>query len=619
MAIIATGSKTIIDLSDGKSLSCYLGANQPRTQIHDVNASAYQPDWTTTAGKLVITPVVYSNQTAIALTNTALTITWKRKEGSGSEAALTTGETVSNKVLTVSQNKLASVASGLLTYIAYVAYADPDTGMTINATADISFALISTGENAKSAWISGEQVFKYDKNAAVSPAQITLTANLQNVTMGKWQYKNSSGAWADYPTTSDNASITGTTLIVKPTHAIWNGESATLRITTSDANIGDTTSLYKVSDGSDGAPGGTGAAGKDASVVFLTNENMTFAGTNAGKVATVTKNCNVVAYTSTTKVTPTVGTPTGMPTGMTITVGEAADNEVPLSIVIASNATLGGSGQTQGEVSIPVTSPVATTLKLQWSKVNTGATGTAAYVLTVYAPDGTVFTNGLANDTDEITVNAQFYQGTTDLTTNANGFFLWEKFESGSWVTVKEEAAAAAGNTLTVKAEDVQGSATYRCRARYKNTSTVYFYDTITIIDKTDNYQADIDSTAGDVFKNTIGQTCLICRLWQNGAEVDPLKSTTYTTTAPASPAAGDFYYQIQASGATTKLMRYGGSAWMDVTSDAAYGHEKTYKWYRRDKDGNPLDSGAVFATGKVIYVDGDDVDVKTVFVCEVE
>ena len=54
MAIIATGSKTIIDLSDGKSLSVYLGANQPRTQIHDVNASTYSPDWTTTAGKLTV-------------------------------------------------------------------------------------------------------------------------------------------------------------------------------------------------------------------------------------------------------------------------------------------------------------------------------------------------------------------------------------------------------------------------------------------------------------------------------------------------------------------------------------------------------------------------------------
>ena len=616
MAIIATGSKTIIDLSDGKSLTVYLGANQPRTQIHDVNASTYSPDWTTTAGKLTVTPVVYANQTAIALNNTALTLTWKRKDGSAAEAALISGETVSGKALTVNKNNLATATSKQLTYIAYVAYADPDTGLTINAMADITFALLTTGEDAKSAWISGEQVFKYTSAGAVSPAQITLTANLQNVTMGKWQYKNGSGNWTDYPTTSDNASITGTTLIVKPTHSVFVGQSATLRITTSDANVGDTTSIYKVQDG---APGGTGT---DASVVFLTNENITFAGNKSGQVAAVTKTCNVVAYTGATKVTPTVGTPTGMPTGMTVTTGAATDNEIPISIEIAANATLGGSGQMQGEVSVPVTSPVNTTLVIQWSKVNTGATGsagTAAYVLTVYSPDGTVFTNGLANDSDEITINAQFYQGATNLTANANSYYLWEKYESGAWTIVKAEAAAAAGNTLTVEAADVTGSATYRCRARYKNTSTTYFYDTITIIDKTDNYQADIDSTAGDVFKNPVGQTCLICRLWQNGAEVDPLKSTTYSTTAPSSPAAGDYYYKIASNSPTTALMRYSGSAWVDVTTDATYGHEKTYTWYRRDKDGNPMDSGAAFAAGKVIYVDGDDVTVKTVFVCEVE
>ena len=615
MAIIATGSKTIIDLSDGKSLSVYLGANQPRTQINDVNAGAYSPDWTTTAGKLVITPVVYANQTAIALNNAALTINWKRKDGSAAEAALSSGETVSGKVLTVNKNNLATATSKQLTYIAYVAYADPDTGLTINATADITFALLTTGEDAKSAWISGEQVFKYNAAGSVSPAQITLTANLQNVTMGKWQYKNSSGAWTDYPTTSDNAGITGATLIVKPTHAIWVGESATLRVTTSDASIGDTTSIYKVQDGQDGAPGGEG---QPASLVFLTNENMTFAGTNAGKVAAATKTCHVVAYTGTTKVTPTVGTPNGMPAGMTIAVGSASDNEMPRTITIEANATLGGSGQTQGEISVPVTSPVETTLKIQWSKVNTGATGTAAYVLTVYSSDGTVFTNGQANDTDGITLQAQFYQGSSNLTANSKSYFLWEKFESGAWVQVQADTAGTAGSAYTVHAADVQGSATYRCRARY-NSTTVFFYDTITIIDKTDNYQADIDSTAGDVFKNTVGQTCLICRLWQNGQEVDPLKSTTYSKTAPSSPATGNFYYQIQNSGAATKLMRYSGSGWADVTSDDPYKHEKTYNWYRRDKDGIPMDSGAVFATGKVIYVDGDDVTVKTVFVCEVE
>lgn len=58
---------------------------------------------------------------------------------------MATGETISGNILTVSQNKLSAITSGLLTYIAYVAYADPDTGLTINATADISFALIKTG------------------------------------------------------------------------------------------------------------------------------------------------------------------------------------------------------------------------------------------------------------------------------------------------------------------------------------------------------------------------------------------------------------------------------------------------------------------------------------------
>ena len=44
----------------------------------------------------------------------------------------------------------------------------------------------------------------------------------------------------------------------------------------------------------------------------------------------------------------------------------------------------------------------------------------------------------------------------------------------------------------------------------------------------------------------------------------------------------------------------------------------RTYTWYRLDKDGNALDGGAAFATGKVIYVDGDDVDQQTTFTCEV-
>ncbi len=548
--------------------------------------------------------MVYANQTAIALTDSAITITWKRREGSSAETALTAGETVSGNVLTISANKLAGVSSGLLTYIAYISYLDPDNGLTTNATADISFALVKTGENAKSAWISGAQVFKYDADGAVSPAQIILTANVQNVVLSKWQYWNASDAWQDYPTTGDNATITGTSLIVKPTHGIWVGDCATLRIVTNDENISDVISIYKVSDG---AAGSTGEAGQPASIAFLSNENIAFTAKSTGQARGDSVVCNVVAYTGTKKVTPTVGEITGMPTGMTVSKGDAVDNEIPLTITVEANATLGGTAQQSGLLAVPVTSPVSTTLYINWSKINAGANGAAganAIVFSLYAPLGTVFTNGSGT----LQLQTVAYDGAVPITSNAT--FTWAKYSGGTWQTI----SGATTDSLSVDGADVVGQASYRCRMIYKARN---YQDVITLIDKTDNYQLDIDSTAGEIFKNAAGETILIARLWQNGAEVDALKSTTYSVTAPTSPASGSFYYKITKSTPQTALMRYSGTAWEDVTTNAAYKHEKNYVWYRRDKNGEPMDNGAAFATGKVIFIDGDDVDGKTVFVCE--
>ena len=84
---------------------------------------------------------------------------------------------------------------------------------------------------------------------------------------------------------------------------------------------------------------------------------------------------------------------------------------MPLTIAVAANSTLGAAGQLNGVVSVPVTSPVETTLQIQWSKVNTGATGAGTYVLTLYAPGGTVFTNRLANQQvrDSLPVGGLFF------------------------------------------------------------------------------------------------------------------------------------------------------------------------------------------------------------------
>ena len=611
--VLASGSKTILDLTDGGILSAYLTCNQPKSQVYDVNAQTYSPDWT--SSNVVITPNVFLDQTSILLTDSKLTLTWKRREGNGSEAALTTGESVSNGVLTVNSNKLEGVTSGLLTYVLTVRYQDNVTAMDISVKTDITFTLTKSGADARSIYVSGDQVFKITAQGSISPASITLVATPQNVTVSKWQYKDDGGTWHDYPTGTDNPTITGTTLVVKPDHGTFVNNVLNLQVLTSDNNIKGTFSVYKVSDGTSGSPGA------NAQIAFLSNENITFAGDVNGKVSAVTKTVKVIAYNGTTKVTPTVGTITGAPTGMTVTTGTETSNEIPINIVIANNATLGGEGQQQGVLYVPVTHPVNVTLQIQWSKVNTGATGQAAYMLSLYAPNGTIFNNGTVNGNTSLSLNAQFFQGATDLTNNANSYYLWQKFVNNTWVDVGSETAGQSGSLLTVNYSDVQSVAVmnYRCRAKYGSSSTTYFYSTITVTNKIDNYQASIESTAGDVFQSGVGETVLICRVWQGGNEVDAPKSTTYSTTAPSSPEENTYYYRITSGTATTQVMRYSGTAWVDVTSDATYGHKYTYTWHRFDSDGNALDPSVPFATGKVIYVTGDDIDGLTTFKCEVE
>ena len=124
--------------------------------------------------------------------------------------------------MTVSQNKLADSASGMITYICYISYYDSETKNTVNIS-DITYTLVKNAENARLAYVTADTyVFKYNTSSAlVGAAQATLSAQVQGVSVSKWQYLNSSGVWTDYPTTSDNTSITGGTLVVKPAHAVF--------------------------------------------------------------------------------------------------------------------------------------------------------------------------------------------------------------------------------------------------------------------------------------------------------------------------------------------------------------------------------------------------------------
>ena len=261
----AYGAVSVRDYTDLGQILMYLQSSQPTTVVHDPNqTNSWIPNWSTS--NLVITPVIQYNGSSLSLTASGLVITYTRKEGSAAATALTTGETVNNGVLTVSANKLASVSSGQLTYICNVLYTDPEVGVPIETESSMTYTLVTQATELKSAYITGENLFLYNSDKQiVGNDNITLTAELSNVSVRQWQYKKSDGTFAAFPTTH-NASITGTTLVVYATEEdIWlNGKTATIKLATNDNDVYDLHQISKVGDGARG----------DATIsAVLSNEN----------------------------------------------------------------------------------------------------------------------------------------------------------------------------------------------------------------------------------------------------------------------------------------------------------------------------------------------------------
>lgn len=602
MAIKASGQITIVDLSDSRQLSVYLTSNLPKTQILDQDTNAFNPNWTTT--NLVVEPTIFLNQTAVQLNASGLTINYKRRDGSGAEASLTTGETVSGGKLTVNTNVLSASSSGLVTYICYIQYIDPQTKQTVYAQADISYSLVKNASSARLATISGAQVFKYNGDKTlIGPDSINLTGEIQGVSTIRWQYKNSSGNFVDYPTTSDNANITSGTLNVKPSHGIFVDDVATIKLSTENTDVYDIISISKLYDGKAGTDGAAGAGGLS---VIIGNEAQSIiadASTNHPISAATTITIPITAYKGTAITSCTLTTPTGLPSGMTATQA-TSNNVVTLTLSITKGATLGNVDS--GTIPLVITSNGQTVTKtFSWSKAVKGAAGAAgqdgenAVVFTVYAPNGTVF----INQSGTLTLATQAYDGATSISSGAT--YKWEKYASGSWSQVGTAA------TLSVDGSSVANIATYRCTMTY-NSQT--YQDVITLEDKSDSMVATIESTGGNIFKNGIGNTTLTCRLFANGNETDGLLADI-SVSAPSSPTSGMLWYKVDTNAKTVTLMKYNGSTWATATETQDY----TYNWYRLDAEGDALDNGAVFKTGKVIYVSDAEVNTKTTFICEVE
>ncbi len=599
--VLTSSQQTFVDITDQRKLSAYITSNLPKTQSEDPNVlpHTYAPSWAT--NNLVLTPVVFLDQTSIPLGSTGLTIQWKRKDGTAAETALTSGESVSGGILTVNQNKLAASSSGMITYICYISYYDSETHNTVNISADLTYTLVRNAENAKLAYITADTyVFKYDSDSAlVGATQATLTGQVQGVTITKWQYKNGSGNWADYPTTADNASITGGTLVVKPTHSVFNNNVAQIKLVTSDADVYDTITITKLYDGAQGEPGTPGSAGSGGLSVILSNEAQTIPCTSAGAVAaatTVTIPFSAYEGIEQKAATCTVGT---LPSGVTVSSNTPATASSAGSVVLAfaKNATLGGASVLTG--TIPLTFSVSgqsVTKSFAWTKAKAGTNGESAVVFSVYAPNGTI----VQNQSGTLTLATSAYLGATAI---SNATYQWARYSGGSWVNI----SGATGSTLTVNGADIVNIQSYRCTMTYDGENYV---DVITVEDKSDPYVSEMLSIGGFTVKNNLGGLVPYVIVRTNQHEVDPLLGNI-SETAPASPSAGDFWYQVDHTGHTVTLMKYSGSAWAAATET----QEMTYTWYAQDKDGNPVTFNK---TGKVIYLSAAEIDSILTLQCDV-
>ena len=244
------------------------------------------------------------------------------------------------------------------------------------------------GDNAKSIVLSGDsQVFKVSQSNVVTPSIIKVTAQAFNTTATAWTYSTNGGQTFknDLP-----AGVSRNGNVVTITGSSIDSNSIVVKV--SDGQVEDVFTVYKAFDGINGNPGDPGAP---APIAFLTNENVTFSANAQGQITGTTITSNVVAYNGTTKVLPTVGTITGMPDGMTISKSTiTASNEIMLTITITNNSTLGSTSSNNGTITIPVTSPVSTTLKFSWSKVNAGAPGSPG------APGEDAYTVILTNESN---------------------------------------------------------------------------------------------------------------------------------------------------------------------------------------------------------------------------
>ena len=143
--------------------------------------------------------------------------------------------------------------------------------------------------------------------------------------------------------------------------------------------------------------------------------------------------------------------------------------------------------------------------------------GTSVVIARAWSDGGEQFKN--KKEPPNIELQSELIRGITTDKTDLE--YQWQKIVSGIWTNITGKTQ----DNIVVHANDVDGSATYRCVIKDIDPISdshldVFNTNAITILDFTDPYQAEIASSEGAFIKNGVGSTVLSCRVFQDGEEI---------------------------------------------------------------------------------------------------
>ena len=302
-----------------------------------------------TAYWLISSASAISKNTSNVFNPASITFTSKTQTGSNAVAnysgrfiiAETTNGTDFTNKYTSSANESSKTYSPSSTNVTAIRVRMYQAGGTSVLLDEQLIPIVTDGKEAVTAVLSNDS-HNIPCNTSGTPSTYAGAVTTMSVFVGA---TDTSSSWT-YTATPTN--VTGTASNNNRTYTVTgiSADTGYVDITATRSGYSSVTKRFTLAKSKQGD---TGATGAPAYTVILTNESHTFPGSTSAALAGSTT-CGIIAYKGASKVNASIGTVSGIPTGMTVTPVNNNTQNASLTIAVTTSMTT-----KNGTLTIPIT------------------------------------------------------------------------------------------------------------------------------------------------------------------------------------------------------------------------------------------------------------------------